>query len=127
MSVVETDSRAEAEGAGGGARKAMRAHSARPAILFEPSQEWRKQCYDLRPTDCESKASRLGALELQMISVDVTASACRSGPPRCWTLVSDLMPFSNPTINRFLRAGSGVRKPDPVLFEIFRFVARIPK
>jgi hypothetical protein len=30
--------------------------------------------YDVCPTDCESKASRLGALELQMIRVGVAAS-----------------------------------------------------
>jgi len=45
-------------------------------------------------------------------------------PP--WTLVSDPMPF---LFRRLTNAqGSGVRgKPEPVLFEIFRFVARIPK
>jgi hypothetical protein len=37
------------------------------------------------------------------------------------------MPFSDPTINRLLREVPELGKPEPVLFEIFRFVARIPK
>jgi hypothetical protein len=60
------------------------------------------------------RQARLGTLELEMISVGVAASGCRPGLPRCWTLVSDL-------------DGDLARAPaEPVMFEIFRFVARIP-